>query len=82
MDPYKQPRRSEIDVLVDWLVVDEPDLTAGPVLEYRDRVLAVCRGHRLADRESVSVEDIADEEVSENAPTFPDALYDAIRPRR
>jgi hypothetical protein len=27
-------------VLVNWLAVDEPDLTVGPVLEQRDRVLA------------------------------------------
>jgi DNA-binding transcriptional LysR family regulator len=79
-DPYGPLRREDIDVLVSYLVVDEPDLTAGPAFEYRDRILLVARGHRLAGKESVSVEDLADEEVPDNAPTFPAALFDAISP--
>lgn len=79
-DPYGPLRREDIDVLVSYLVVDEPDLTAGPVFDYRDRVLLVGRMHRLAARESVSVEDLGDEEVHQNAPAFPAALYDAIAP--
>jgi DNA-binding transcriptional LysR family regulator len=79
-DPYAMLRRGDIDVLVSYLVVDEPDLTAGPVFDYRDRVLLAGRGHRLAAKESVSVEDLAEEEVHQNASTFPDALYDAIVP--
>jgi hypothetical protein len=39
--PYAALRRSELDVLVNWLAVDEPDLAAGPAIEYRERVLAV-----------------------------------------
>jgi DNA-binding transcriptional LysR family regulator len=79
-DPYRPLRRGGIDVLVSFLVVDEPDLTAGPAFEYRDRVLLAGRGHRLAGQESVSVEDLAGEEVNDNAPTFPAALFDAISP--
>lgn len=79
-DPYAQLRSGAIDILVFWQVVDEPDLTAGPVIDYRDRVLAVCRGHRLAGRQSVCLEDLGDEEVNENRPTFPAALFDAIVP--
>jgi DNA-binding transcriptional LysR family regulator len=80
-DPYAPLRRGEIDVLVHWQIVDEPDLTAGPVIDYRDRVLAVGRSHRFAAAESVAVEDLGDEEVHENASPFPDAVYDAIVPR-
>jgi DNA-binding transcriptional LysR family regulator len=80
-EPYAALRCGEIDVLVNWLVVDEPDLTAGVVLEYRDRVLAVGRGHRLAARESVSAEDLAGEETHELASSYPAALGDAIMPR-
>jgi DNA-binding transcriptional LysR family regulator len=80
-DPYAPLRRGEIDVEVNWLIVDQPDLTVGPVIDYRERVLAVGRGHRLAGRESVCVEDLGDEETHENAPDFPDELYDAIVPR-
>ena len=79
-DLYGPLRRGQVDVLASFLVVDEPDLTAGPAIEYRGRVLAVARGHRLAARESVSVEDLGDEEVHQNAPGFPAALYDAITP--
>jgi DNA-binding transcriptional LysR family regulator len=81
-EPYAALRNGDVDVLVNWQAVDEPDLVVGPVLEYRDRVLAVRRGHRLAGRESVSFEDLADEES--HAPPFPDkfpaALSAAILP--
>jgi DNA-binding transcriptional LysR family regulator len=80
MDPYGPLRRGEIDVLVNWLVVDEADLTAGPVIECRDRVLSVGLGHRLAGRESVSIEDLAREEVHQPVPTYPAAVYDAMVP--
>jgi len=81
-DPYSALRRGELDVLVNWLAVDEPDLTAGPVLEHRDRVLAVARADPLADRASVTLEDLADREVAQMTPSFPPALTDAIFPPR
>lgn len=86
-DPYSELRRGGIDVLVNWLALDEPDLVAGPVLEYRDRVLAMRCGHRLAGRESVSWEDLADEAADAAPPAdgfaerFPPALRNAILPR-
>ena len=80
LDPYSALRRGELDVLVNWLAVDEPDLTVGPVLEYRDRVLAVASGDPLAARRSVSLEDLADRDVALMTPPFPPALYDAIIP--
>jgi DNA-binding transcriptional LysR family regulator len=82
LDPYTALRRGELDVLVNWLAVDEPDLTTGPVLETRDRVLAVSAGDPLAGRASVTLEDIADREVALMTPPFPPALYDAIIPPR
>ncbi len=82
LDPYAALRRGELDVLVNWLAVDEPDLTAGPVLECKDRVLAVARGDPLAARPSVSLEDLAGREVALMTPPFPSALYDAIIPPR
>jgi DNA-binding transcriptional LysR family regulator len=82
LDPYSALRRGELDVLVNWLAVDEPDLTVGPVLEDRSRVLAVASGDPLAGRPSVSVEDLADREVALMTPPFPPALYDAIIPPR
>ncbi|MEQ4724665.1 LysR family transcriptional regulator [Nonomuraea sp. B19D2] len=53
-------RRGEIDVLVAWLPVEEPDLTVGPMLFAESRVLAVAAGHELAGRTSVSLEVVSD----------------------
>ncbi len=82
LDPYAGLRRGELDVLVNWLAVGEPDLTAGPVLEYKGRVLAVAHSDPLAARPSVSLEDLAGREVALMTPPFPPALYDAIIPPR
>ncbi|MBV9384355.1 MAG: LysR family transcriptional regulator [Streptosporangiaceae bacterium] len=82
LDPYTALRHGELDVLVNWLAVDEPDLTVGPVIDERDRVLAVASGDPLAARPSVSAEDLADREVALMTPPFPPALYDAIIPPR
>ena len=81
-DPYSALRRGQLDVLVNWLAVDEPDLTAGPVLEYRDRVLAVACADPFAARTSVTLEDLADRDVARMTPSFPPALDDAIFPPR
>jgi DNA-binding transcriptional LysR family regulator len=80
--PYSTLRRGQADVLVNWLAVDEPDLTAGPAISCCERVLAVCRGHRLAGRQSISTEELADEVVDSNDPPVPDSLMDAIIPPR
>ena len=68
-NPYASLRCGDIDVLVSYLVV-QPDLTTGPVIEYRDRVLHTGCRHRLVGVESVSVEDLGDEEVHQNAPGY------------
>lgn len=80
-DAYGPLRRGEIDVLAYWLAGDEPDLTTGPVIEHRDRAVLVRRSHRFASRESVSLEDLADEEVNE-AGGIPDPVWDALCPPR
>jgi len=82
LDPYSALRRGELDVLVNWLAVEEPDLTVGPVLEYHDRVLAVASTDPLAARQSVSLEELAGRDVALMTPPFPPALYDAIIPPR
>ena len=78
-DLYGALRRDEVDVLICWLAVDEPDLTAGPVIEYRARALAVSRDHPLAGRGSVSADEMADYEMPWASPG---ALFDAIVPPR
>ncbi|MER7722027.1 LysR family transcriptional regulator [Streptomyces flaveolus] len=59
-DPFARLRAREMDALVAWLPVEEPDLTVGPILFRDPRVLAVSTDHELAERSSVSVEALAD----------------------
>ncbi len=56
-DPLGALRSGAVDVIVNWLAIDEPDLTIGPPISYHQRVLAVARNHRLANQESVSIEE-------------------------
>ncbi|MGP7997344.1 MAG: LysR family transcriptional regulator [Streptosporangiaceae bacterium] len=81
-DAYRALRRGDIDVLCNWLAVDEPDLTAGAVFAHYDRALAVAPSHRLAGRSTVSIEDLADEEVALFPPSTPSAVYDLLVPPR
>jgi len=81
-DPYEPLRSGEIDVLCNWLAVDEPDLRTGPVLEERGRVLMVGRGHRLAGWASVPAEELAAEVVQRLPGRYPSALTDALLPLR
>ncbi len=87
-DLYEPLRRDDIDVLVGWLAVDEPDLTTGPAIEHRGRVLAVSRDHPLTARGSATAEDLADYETAcahpddEEARALPGTLHDTISPPR
>ena len=81
-DAYRALRRGDIDVLCNWLAVDEPDLTAGAPFAYYQRALAVAPSHRLAARSTVSVEDLASEEVALLPPTTPSGVYDLLIPPR
>ena len=78
-DPYQPLRLGKVDVLVDWLAVDDPDLTAGPSIDRQQRALAVASGHPLARQASVSAEVLGDYETV-RPPLQPRALYDAIIP--
>jgi DNA-binding transcriptional LysR family regulator len=80
LDPYTALRENEIDVLCNWLALDEPDLTGGPVIERQERIVAVSSDHPLAAMETVSLEDLGGQPVSE--PTgLPREIWDAIIPR-
>ncbi|BAJ83031.1 LysR family transcriptional regulator (plasmid) [Acidiphilium multivorum AIU301] len=80
-DPYRALRAGEVDVLVTWLAIDEPDLVAGPVLDLLPRVVIVAARHPLAKRSSVSIEDIADYGVPWAEAPFPAALMDVLNPQ-
>jgi DNA-binding transcriptional LysR family regulator len=81
-DAYRALRRGDIDVLCNWLAVDEPDLTAGAAFASYPRALAVAATHRLAGQHTVSIEDLANEDVALLPPTIPPAVYDLIVPPR
>lgn len=78
--PYPALRADEIDVLIHWLVVDEPDLTAGPAIGRQDRVVAVAVSHPFARQETVSVEDLAGQPVARPPAAFPPTLWEAFVP--
>jgi DNA-binding transcriptional LysR family regulator len=70
-DPFGPLRRGEIDAQINWLPIQEPDLTVGPVVHTERILLAVAADHPLAQRESVSYEDLGDYRVpSTTAPDY------------
>lgn len=79
-DFYGGLRRDEIDVRYYHFPVKHPNLTAGPALARYELFLAVMRGHRLAGRDSVSIEDLGDEEVARIPSSFPSWLRDIYLP--
>jgi len=79
-EAYAALRADEIDVLIHWLVVDEPDLTLGPAIDRQDRVVAVAVSHPLARRETVRVEDLAGQPVARPPAAFPPGLWEALVP--
>jgi DNA-binding transcriptional LysR family regulator len=81
-DAYGPLRQGDIDVLCNWLAVDDPDLTAGTAFAYYERALAVSPSHRFAGRPAVSVEDLAGEQVALMPPSIPAAVYDLLIPPR
>jgi DNA-binding transcriptional LysR family regulator len=52
-------REKQVDLLVAELPVEESDVVVGPVLFSERRALVVPASHRLAQRETVSLEDLA-----------------------
>jgi DNA-binding transcriptional LysR family regulator len=80
--PYTALRAGELDLICGWLAVEEPDLSTSPEIDRRKRVLAVSSRHRLAERESVSIEELADERVNRVREDYPRALLEAVLPTR
>lgn len=76
-----QARDGRIDLVTAYLPLDQGDLTLGPVLYARERALIVAVDHPLADRELVTVEDLADVPVSKLA-DIPEETIDAWVPPR
>jgi DNA-binding transcriptional LysR family regulator len=80
MNPFVPLRNGEIDVLYDWLVVDEDDLAVGPVLDHQYRLLAVARDDPLARQQHIGTEQLASRAFPQVPSTFPKAMLDAFFP--
>jgi len=78
-DPLGRLRRGDVDVLAIRLPLDAPDVVVGPILSVEPRVLAVAADHRLARRDSVSIEEVADHLVTDCA-GVPKTIMEAFVP--
>ncbi|WP_206789040.1 LysR family transcriptional regulator [Amycolatopsis sp. MtRt-6] len=72
-------RNGDIDVLVAWLPVEEPDLTTGPTVYTEHSVLLLAPDHALAGEKSVSLEVFGDRGILQGPPG-PDYWADAFTP--
>jgi DNA-binding transcriptional LysR family regulator len=78
-DPYRGLRENDVEAMATWVPLRQPDIVVGPTLTRQPRVLAVGREHPLAERESVSVEELADHRVL-RFEDWPDDLQEAVVP--
>jgi DNA-binding transcriptional LysR family regulator len=79
-DPLRPLRRGEIDLMATRLPSEQADLVVGPTLAVEPRVLAVASDHPLANREHVSIEEVADYHVAPITDS-PKELIDYAFPR-
>jgi DNA-binding transcriptional LysR family regulator len=80
-DPVVRLRDNDVDLMATWLPLERPDLVVGPTLTRQPRVLAVARGHPLARRDAVDVEELADHRVL-RFENLPQELSEAVAPSR
>lgn len=62
-DPFGPLRAGELDAMLPWLPIREPDLTVGPVVFTEPIVMAMSATDPLAQQDSVSLEALADRTV-------------------
>ncbi|MEU1432302.1 LysR family transcriptional regulator [Nocardia sp. NPDC005746] len=83
-NPFGALRADEIDILISWLPIEEPDLIVGPILYEEPFMLLVGANHPLAERDSATYEDLADYGVfgagTDAANQPPDYWQSAITP--
>jgi DNA-binding transcriptional LysR family regulator len=81
-DPFGPMRAGEVDVQLLWKPVEEPDLTVGPSVFSEPLYLAVASSHPLAERATVSVEDLGDNVVFDLGARVPAYWEEAMVPFR
>ena len=74
-------QRGETDLLAMRLPIERPDIVVGPILTSQPRMLAVARDHPLAQRSSVTLEDVADHRVA-RLDVLPSEMVAALFPAR
>lgn len=80
-DAFESLRRGGLDLLAAWLPHGQPDVVVGPTLTREPLFLGVAEDHPLAEREEVSIEDVADYKVLPMEDVQPDALVARWIPR-
>ncbi len=78
-DPLERLRRGDVDVMACWLPLEQPDLVVGPILARARRAVAVARDHPLAERESISFEELADHAIP-RLDGWPRELHETVFP--
>jgi DNA-binding transcriptional LysR family regulator len=79
-DPFTPIRNGDVDVALLWLPVDEPDLTVGAAAFTEPIVLMVGREHELADRVSVSLDELAGFDILPSGLPVPEYWETAVSP--
>lgn len=79
LDPFATLRNRQIDALIAWLPVEEPDLAVGAVVCTESRVLAVASDDPLAEDDWVSLDRMGDERAvgtaQPHAPEYWEDVY-------
>lgn len=79
-DPFTPIRNGDVDVALLWLPVDEPDLQVATTAFTEPIVLMVGRSHALADRPSVSLDELAGYRILPSGLPVPEYWEAAVSP--
>ncbi|MDN3352433.1 LysR substrate-binding domain-containing protein [Actinomadura sp. DC4] len=79
-DPFRALRARSLDVMITKFAPSEPDLAYSAILDTDARAAIVGAAHPLADRASVSIEELADYDGFECPGTFPPQVWDEVVP--
>lgn len=83
VEPLARMRSGVIDLQLTEFPIAEPDITTGPILFSEPRALMVPIEHRFAQKDSISLEDLADTtQVTLAAESIPQYWMDYYFPRR
>lgn len=80
-DRFEALGRGGVDLMVSRLPLRQPDLVVGPILTREPRVLGVSADHPLSGRSEVTLEDIADYQVTDVSGMLPPELEEAFIPK-